>query len=106
MCIYTGESCYRFFTLTTFDYVTAPKRNNATDASIQHRNIKPAPGPTTGMRRSRNETTTDVNTMITRYAEVAIELRMPEYDVGGGTVAREPCRRVIVRLAITLHHEL
>lgn len=48
-----------------------------TYASTQHRNANPARGPTYGMYESANETTTDVNTITPRYAEVASALSMP-----------------------------
>lgn len=59
-----------------------------------------------GTYRSANDTTTDVNTITTRYADVAIEFSMPAYVAGGSAAAREPCWRVYVRRARCAHHEL
>ena len=77
-----------------------------TYASTQHRNAKPTGGPMYGTYDSANETTTDVNTITARYAEVASALSMPLYVDGGCAAARVPCWRVKVRLAMSVHHEL
>jgi len=48
-----------------------------TYASTQHKKKNPVIGPMYGMFPSANETTTDVNTITTRYAEVAIDFNIP-----------------------------
>ena len=48
-----------------------------TYASTQHRNAKPTGGPMYGTYDSANDTTTDVNTITARYADVASALSMP-----------------------------
>lgn len=44
--------------------------------------------------------------MTARYADVASALSMPLYVDGACAVARVPCWRVKVRLAMSVHHEL
>lgn len=66
----------------------------------------PTVGPTNGTKRSENEMTSDVTSITIRYADVARELRMPVYVVGGSAAAREPCRSVNVRFARPVLHEL
>ncbi|KAJ3551720.1 hypothetical protein NM688_g4545 [Phlebia brevispora] len=77
-----------------------------THASTQQKKIKPSAGPAKGIKRSDRDTTTDVKTIIIRYADVAIELSMPVYVEGDSATAREPCCKVKARLASPVHQKL
>lgn len=79
-----------------------------THESIQQRKIKLATGPMRGMYPRAKETTTEVKTMTTRYADVAIAVSSPVYvtDCCCTAPARFACCREYVRFAITEHHEL
>jgi hypothetical protein len=55
------------------------------------------------MLLNANETTTDVNIMTKRYADVAIARSMPVYDVGWGAEGRPPCLSKYVRFATMVH---
>lgn len=48
-----------------------------THASTQHMKTNPRTGPINGMKRRENEMASDVKTITMRYADVAIELRIP-----------------------------
>jgi len=67
-----------------------PIPNHPTHASTQHRKLKPINGPTYGTLPSANETTTDVNTITTRYADVASMVNIPVYVTGCWYTARLP----------------
>ena len=65
--------------------------SRSTHASTQHMNTNPSVGPINGIKRNEKETTSEVNTMTMRYAEVAMEFSSPVYVDGGSLAAREPC---------------
>lgn len=74
-----------------------------THESTQHRNTKLAPRPKNGILLNANETTTEVQTMTTRYAEVAIARSIPVYDVDWGGDGRPPCWSRYVLFAMIVH---
>lgn len=76
-----------------------------THASTQHIKMNPLAGPTYGIFCNANDTATEVKTITTLYAEVAIAVTIPLY-VTGCVAVWAPCCRVYVLLAMIWHQVL